>query len=233
LGKLPQIWFAWQKSFWSELLWKPEIAVDRSFMDLPSLRTILTRLLKDLETEKEPEDNDASGQTEQSAGIVSLTVTSLPQQVENSLLALHQIFPQLLLASLDLLDNLLVTRYLLPHTSNNSNHTSPPVYYVRSSQSRTSRTQHVRAVYEVRTSAWHCTCPSFTFSAFSSRNSIDPYEHGEDDNPGSERWGGEMRGGQLGICKHLMAVIIGERLRLIPEKEVDMHTLAVYAYGDA
>jgi hypothetical protein len=202
-------------------------------MDLPSLRTILTKLLKDLETEKEPEDSNVSEQIEHSAGVSSLNVTSLPQKVQNSLLALHHIFPQLLLASLDVLDNALVTRYLLPPTANDPNHSSPPIYYVRSSQSRASRTQHVRAVYEVRTSAWHCTCPSFTFSAFSSRNSIDPYERGEDDHPDSERWGGEMRGEQLGICKHLMAVIIGERLRMIPETEVDMDTLAGYASGDA
>jgi hypothetical protein len=42
-------------------------------------------------------------------------------------------------------------------------------------------------------------------------------------------WGGEMRGEQVGICKHLLAVLIGERLRVIPEKQADMYTLAQYA----
>lgn len=42
-----------------------------------------------------------------------------------------------------------------------------------------------------------------------------------------------MRGGQLAICKHLLAVVIGERLHAIPEKQVDMNTLAGYAFGEA
>ena len=42
-----------------------------------------------------------------------------------------------------------------------------------------------------------------------------------------------MRGGPLAICKHLLAVVVGEKLNAIPEKEVDMHTLAGYALGEA
>ena len=48
-----------------------------------------------------------------------------------------------------------------------------------------------------------------------------------------DQWGGEMKGDQLAICKHLLAVVIGERLRVIPTKEVDLDTLANYAFADA
>jgi len=88
-------------------------------------------------------------------------------------------------------------------------------------------------VYEVRLDAWHCTCASFTFSAFSSRNTFDPFNSGDEDFPGSDRWGGEMRGEQIAICKHLLAVLVGERLKVIPEKRVDQNTMANYAFGDA
>ena len=42
-----------------------------------------------------------------------------------------------------------------------------------------------------------------------------------------------MRGEQMAICKHLLAVLIGDRLKVIPEKQVDINTLANYAFGDA
>ena len=197
-------------------------------MELPSLRQILTKVLKDIEESgTELKDvNDALNS--------SLNIQSLPERVQTSLLVLDQIYPRLLLSSLDLLDNGLVTRYTLTREANDRD-PYPSIYYVRSSQIRSSRytAQTSRAVYEVRPAVWHCTCPSFTFSAFSSRNIFDPFEHREDDFPSSDRWGGEMRGGQLAICKHLLAVLIGERLKVIPEKQVDVNTLANYAFGDA
>jgi len=48
-----------------------------------------------------------------------------------------------------------------------------------------------------------------------------------------DQWGGEMQGDLLAICKHLLAVVIGERLQVIPTKEVDLDTLANYAFADA
>jgi hypothetical protein len=163
-----------------------------------------------------------------------LTIKSLPELAQTSLLILHQIYPSLLLSSLDLLDNALVTRYTLTHNVHDQD-MPPSIYYARSSQVRSSRftAQAHRSAYEIRPAAWHCTCPSFTFSAFSPRDKFDPFECGEEDFPGSDRWGGEMRGGQLAICKHLLAVLIGERLKVIPEKQVDINTLANYAFGEA
>jgi len=195
-------------------------------MESPSLRSVLKKLLHELNCEDEIVKTDHAQST-------SVVVQSLPQRVQTSLEALHQIYPTVLLSSLDLLDNILVTRYIAQ--GNTESHKPAPIYYVRSSQTRHSRYggQAPRTVYEVRPVAWHCTCPSFTFSAFSSRNAFDPYECGEEDFPDGGHWGGEMRGGQLGICKHLLAVVIGERLKMIPEKEVDMHTLAGYAFMEA
>jgi len=46
------------------------------------------------------------------------------------------------------------------------------------------------------------------------------------------RWGGEMRG-SAPVCKHLLAVVVGERLGVIPERRVERDTLASYAYGPA
>ena len=201
-------------------------------MELPSLRRVLTNVLKDIEESGTNLNDILTPENDASAAL--LTVHSLPEVVRTSLLVLDQIYPRLLLSSLDLLDNGLVTRYTL--TQETTDHAKPPqIYYARSSQIRPSRysAPTLRSVYEVRPVAWHCTCPSFTFSAFSSRNTFDPFERGEDDFPSSDRWGGEMRGGQLAICKHLLAVLIGDRLKLIPEKQVDMDTLANYAFGDA
>jgi hypothetical protein len=201
-------------------------------VELPSLRQILTRLLKDLEGSGANLKDSLSTTTETN---VTLTIESQPDPVQKSLLALHSIYPNLLLSSLDLLDNGLVTRYVSAPDGTDQPFSSPSIYYVRSSQTRPSRfaATSARSVYEVRPLAWHCTCPSFAFSAFSLRTSFDPFERGEDDCTGSERWGGEMRGGQAAICKHLLAVLVGERLQVILEKQVDMYTLANYAFGDA
>jgi hypothetical protein len=200
-------------------------------MELPSLRQVLTNVLKDIEKSgTELKDAEIRGNDGPKSAI---TVQSLPEPVQTALLVLDQIYPRLLLSSLDLLDKCLVIRYT--STDAIDTHRSPLIYYARSSQIRSSRygAQTPRTAYEVRPEAWHCSCPSFTFSAFSSRNTFDPFERGEDDSPGSDRWGGEMRGGELAICKHLLAVLIGERLNLIPEKQVNANTLANYAFGDA
>src|SRR5271169_5511335 len=144
-------------------------------VELPSLRQILTRLVKDLECSAGSLGNVLSV-TESNA---TLTIESLPETAQKSLLALHSIYPHLLLSSLDLLDNGLVTRYIVSPDEPDQTSASRPIYYVRSSQTRPSRFAPVttRSVYEVRPLVWHCTCPSFAFSAFSSRTSFDPFEH--------------------------------------------------------
>lgn len=195
----------------------------------PTLRQVLTGVLNDV---KPVQDKST---TVEGVSTPLVAIEPLPKSTQTALLALHQIFPQLLLASLDLLDNGLVTQYIVSTQDAFTPHSRHPIYYVRSSQIRPTRygAPTTRAVYEVRPAAWHCTCPSFAFSAFSARNVFDPFDCGSEDSIGSERWGGEMRGGQLAICKHLLAVVIGNRLNVIPKKEVDKDTLATYAFGAA
>ena len=204
-------------------------------MELPSLRHVLTELLADIEKIKGHAGSDPQAQDDSTVWPSSLDIKSLPSKVEKTLIALHQIYPSLLLSSLDLLDNGLATRFVLSSPFPSPSDMSASIYYVRSSQTRPSRfvAPASRSVYEVRPQAWHCTCPSFTFSAFSSRQNFIPFENDDDGELGPERWGGEMRGEQPAICKHLLAVVIGERLGVIPTREVDMDTLANYAIGDA
>jgi len=201
-------------------------------MELPSLRQVLSKILHALETASDRIDEAAPPIAE---GHTPLrTIKSLPEAVKSSFIALDNIFPGTLLSSLDILDHGLATRYILTNDEQKDKR-PPPIFYVRSSRSRSSRrhTPNPRTAYEVRPDVWHCTCASFTFKAFSSQNIFDPVECGVEDFPGSDRWGGEMRGGLIPVCKHLLAVVIGERLNVIPERELDINTLANYAYTDA
>lgn len=202
-------------------------------MELPSLRRVLTELLADTEKIKGHAGSDPPVQDGSNVQPSSLDIKYLPPKVERTLIALHQIYPHHLLSSLDLLDNGLATRFVLSSPFPSASDISARIYYVRSSQTRSSRfvAPTSLSVYEVRPQAWHCTCASFTFSAFSSRQNFIPFENDDDSESGSERWGGEMRGEQPAICKHLLAVVIGERLGVIPTREVDMDTLANYAIG--
>jgi hypothetical protein len=195
-------------------------------MSLPSLRRLLTTLYNDIKPLQA--NNDASD----SVPVPAITIEHLPKSSQTALIALHQIYPQLLLPALDLLDNALVSAYAITSDKSAS---SPCVYYVRSSRGRTSRYNGpvTRIAYEVRPTAWHCTCPAYAFSAFSARNAFDPFERGTEDSSGQEIWGGETRGGQLAICKHLLAVVIGKKLNVIPVNQVDKDTLANYALGAA
>ena len=201
-------------------------------MELPSLRQVLSKILKTLETPTDRIDESARPIGEGHAPV--RIIESLPEAVQSSFIALDNIFPGTLLSSLDILDHGLASRYILTDNERKDN-TPTPIFYVRSSGPRSSRRHapNPRTAYEVRPDVWHCTCASFAFKAFSSQNMFDPVECGVDDFPGSDGWGGEMRGGLIPICKHLLAVLIGERLNVIPERELDINTLANYAYTDA
>lgn len=200
--------------------------------DLPSLRDILSRALKALAIPSEVGGETAPPVVD--SHVPLRKIGSLPEAVKSSLIALDQIVSGTLLSGLDILDRGLATRYVVAKDGQDTKKATP-IYYVRSSQSRSSR--HAppapRTAYEVRPDAWHCTCASFAFKSFSSQNAFDPVDFGVEDFPGSDRWGGEMRGGVIPVCKHLLAVLIGERLDVIPERAVDMNTLANYSYADA
>ncbi|KAF1938463.1 hypothetical protein EJ02DRAFT_22831 [Clathrospora elynae] len=119
-------------------------------------------------------------------------------------------------------------------------HEHPAVYYVRSAQQRSSRystSYDTTASYEVRLTAWNCSCPAFAFSAFPTTHAEPPiptydasipiydasddtnttagqagnmHEHEDDDS----RWifGGISLGeGMPPVCKHLLACVLVEK----------------------
>jgi hypothetical protein len=203
-------------------------------MELPSLRQVLSKALKALEPPREGSE-DAPPLPPADSNVPVRSIGSLPEQIQSAFIALDKIYPSTLLLSLDILDRGLATRYILPKEERTSEHFTR-IYYVRSLQPRSSRfaiPPIPKTAYEVRPDAWHCTCASFAFKAFSSEHAFDPNECGVEDCPGSDRWGGELRGTYIPVCKHLLAVLIGERMNLIPEREVDVNTLANYAHADA
>jgi hypothetical protein len=202
-------------------------------MELPSLRQVLSKTLKALETPREGSE-DAPPLPPTDGNVPVRSIESLPEQIQSAFIALDKIFPGTLLSSLDILDRGLATRYIPPKEVRTAEQLTC-IYYVRSSQPRSRFIAPLipKTAYEVRPGVWHCTCASFAFKAFSSENAFDPTEAGVEDFPGSDRWGGELRGTFIPVCKHLLAVLIGERMNLIPEREVDVNTLANYAYADA
>ena len=203
-------------------------------MELPSLRHVLTKALKALETPRE-EREEAPPLPPADSNVPVRSIESLPEEIQSAFIAIDQIIPNTLLSSLDILDRGLATRYVLSKEERTAEHVTP-IYYVRSSQPRSARftTPPIpKTAYEVRPDVWHCTCASFAFKAFSSENVFDPHDCGVEDYCGSNRWGGEFRGAYIPVCKHLLAVLIGVRMNLIPEREEDVNTLANYAYADA
>lgn len=148
------------------------------------------------------------------------------------------------------------------------NHTMPQiplssdtVHYVRSAQLRSSRfstSYDSTTSYEVRLSAWNCTCPAFAFAAFAAFPSIhsEPAVPTFTPNPissvnnsaqageaeaerKSAEWlfGGVSLGQDMPpVCKHLLACVLAERCRdvfgeCVEERRVSVETAAGWAAG--
>jgi hypothetical protein len=100
-----------------------------------------------------------------------------------------------------------------------------------------SRTQsHLRpgtVSYEVRLDAWNCSCPAFAFAAFPAR-APQPHHHQELISP---HWtfGGLTLGGDVPICKHLLACALVEHSELfsglVQHQTVSMEEFAGWAAG--
>jgi hypothetical protein len=132
------------------------------------------------------------------------------------------------------------------------------VHYVRSAQQRSSRfsTSYDSTVtYEVRLSAWNCTCPAFAFTAFPALhpepplptftpNPISSGDHDLQDEDADAEWrtvewmfGGVSLGEDMPpVCKHLLACVLAERCRgvfgeCVEEKRVSVETAAGWAAG--
>ena len=134
---------------------------------------------------------------------------------------------------------------------------SRSVYYVRSSapppsssRGRFSNPYPTDLVsYEVRTTAWNCTCAAFIFAAYNSSISSKSTfggnnQSGAPDGGESERgctrsaWGGLFHGEDRGgppLCKHLLACVLTERWTvaadMIEEKVVGREETAGWAAG--
>jgi hypothetical protein len=112
--------------------------------------------------------------------------------------------------------------------------TSQSVYYVRSATSISSSNHAYTSPhhYEVRLSAWNCTCPAFVFSAF---KEMDLFEGSTPSSIGfnwgyaqSLGWtfGGLSKeteeGGDVPLCKHLLACLLGEKGGAVFERMVEV-----------
>jgi hypothetical protein len=139
--------------------------------------------------------------------------------LKHVLITLHCLFPHAFLAALDLLDRRLVVRVgPAPPPAGQLDTTRGPgrVYYVRSSQ----RSRRQRggaggsdghdgddgAYYEVRLTAWSCTCAAFAFAALGREAGGGGAGEG-----GAAGWGG-LRGGAAPApaCKHVLACFLLE-----------------------
>ncbi|KAA6409589.1 MAG: hypothetical protein FRX48_06200 [Lasallia pustulata] len=175
-----------------------------------------------------------------------------PAALKNVFLTLHCLFPNELLAALDLLDRRLVTRLVVscprvdeacgPHVSRDN-----AVYYVRSSQpTRASRYAAAGgSSYEVRLKAWNCSCPAFTFSAVNAMEEngvhggdvdVDGLEEGSIDAESGSDYGGLMlEAGAVPLCKHLLACFLAEKCGMfsgfVEERVVGREEAAGWAAG--
>lgn len=154
--------------------------------------------------------------------VIATLTTGDISQAKSALLMLHFLFPHELLPALDLLDRKLVSRTRI--LEENGEVTENEVYYVQSASatsSRPSRNYTTTTVsYEVRLSAWNCTCPAFAYSAFgktcetsldldnsSGINQVQDHTREE----GKVRFGGTLTHADSGlpICKHILAAFLG------------------------
>ena len=195
------------------------------------------------------------------------------EQTKTTLITFHALFPTILLPALDVLDRRLVTR-LLSSTNGGSTATpgtasdqtsnqgrpnlakrddGPFVYYVRtaasdlsSSRGRfTNRHGDSSVSYEVRTTAWSCTCAAFTYAVFHPTNATfdhppsTPLTGRVEAGVSSEMgWGGLLQpygGDNVPICKHLLACVLAERWtkagQMIEVKHVGQEEVAGWAAG--
>lgn len=143
---------------------------------LPSHRAFLTKLLS------------AVPETIQGRSVAN-PLADFATDHRQILLTLHVLYPNEFLPALDLLDRRLVTRLLVsrevPKADQATQQDEPECYYVRSAQQqragRFATSYDATANYEVRLTAWNCSCPAFAFAAFPSTiDSVLPTNDGGD-----------------------------------------------------
>jgi len=177
------------------------------------------------------------------------------QQIQNTLLTLHVLFPNELLPALDVLDRGLVIHMLLQTAPNDKANSedgergvdqlslSPTqMYLVRSGQQASRlRQANYTSQYEVRLTAWSCSCPAFAFSAFPATsleqiaNRGPPAQCVQDAADGKWKIGGVSTGIDVPICKHLLACALVEHggvfAGLVERRRVSVDEMAGWAAG--
>lgn len=174
-------------------------------------------------------------------------------QHKSTLLTLHFLFPHELIPALDLLDRKLVTRLVVGGSQGDAE--GNEVYYVRSASATASRpsksSRHhmsTTTAYEVRLSAWNCSCPAFAYSAFGKGfqtiMNLDGGQVARHDCEGPEeatariRLGGVLTQAEASvpICKHIIAAFLGAAAPTmfgtgVCTREVDQAEAAGWAGG--
>ncbi|CAO2648381.1 Nn.00g076480.m01.CDS01 [Neocucurbitaria sp. VM-36] len=134
----------------------------------------------------------------------------------------------------------------------NNDHST--IYYVRSAQQRSSRyntSYDTTTSYEVRLTAWNCSCPAFAFSAFPAIHPEPPVATSEfadmvdvtmehttrqDCDVGWIFGGVSLGDGMPPVCKHLLACVLVEKCSgifgsYVEEKDVSVEEAAGWAAG--
>ena len=127
-------------------------------------------------------------------------------------------------------------------------HDAHSIYYVRSAQHRSSRystSYDTATCYEVRLTAWNCSCPAFAFSAFPAVHpepAVATYDVSTQHTMEQEQEIGWIFGGvSLGdgmppVCKHLLACVLVEKCSgifgaFVEERDVSVEEAAGWAAG--
>lgn len=177
------------------------------------------------------------------------------------MLTLHVLYPNEFLPALDLLDRRLVTRLIVSNERRDETQEAPSnikaskadgaisedglvVYYVRSAQQqragRFATSYDATTNYEVRLTAWNCSCPAFAFAAFPSSfepatATSEPGPHSRTYDKASTVGGIYGRSDDVPVCKHILACILAERCSLftdfVEERRVSNAEYAGWAAG--
>lgn len=164
--------------------------------------------------------------------IERISSTEMPSTVDKmAFVSLYYLFKEQFLLALDLLDHqrIMVCTWntILSDSITTSNEYR--IYYIILGSEESHGTSCHQ--YEVRTTAWYCSCPEFAFSAF---NNAYHFERKKTISIYGGYWGGYILGQPVPICKHLLACILVEhggpwaRQRVI-EKQISKEELISHA----
>ncbi|KAI9886076.1 MAG: hypothetical protein M1823_002149 [Watsoniomyces obsoletus] len=233
--------------------------MDDSFQR-PTTRTIIDRLIAQLSVASSQTSDDRFSSTEhpgfsQKPSPAALRGLSPPDR--QLVVTLHCIFPHQLLPALDLLDRRLVTRFVLNDDENggHSAHvasTPPVIFYVHSTQNASARGRSHGAswlmptTYEVRLTAWSCTCPGFILTATSKTMTVVHEQEDQDSRQPDSAGSGRSENGHFGgvtlgmkmppICKHLLACYMAQHCPglfrgHVEQKKVSKEELVAWVAG--